>query len=360
MRAWREEAGRLRFRRRGRGITAKLIRRHPHVFADADGRTARRSKACGSGSRPKRKPKRGPASAKARSPACRSRCPRSPARSSCRPRPATSASTGTIRARCSPRSAKRRDEIEAELEAPTRAPAAAEVGDLLFAVVNLARHIGADPEDVLRATNRKFERRFAAIERALAERGKTPSQSTPGRDGCAVGRGEGGGEGGEIAASLFAALERDDMRWSFDRGSRSFPPPPARTKTAESLPHARFFRSLDFRSLIPGQANAPPPLFFAARGTAGFPFLPHNGEWSAGRRRGLRGPFRPPLRSGSPRAVRRRAPRVESGAAPPGAPSVKPARAQACQRRRALSARRLCPSARRPRDGIARHNKARA
>jgi ATP diphosphatase len=70
------------------------------------------------------------------------------------------------------------DEIEADLVAGKRAAAAAEVGDLLFAVVNLARHLDADPEAVLRATNQKFERRFAFIERALAARGKSPAEST--------------------------------------------------------------------------------------------------------------------------------------------------------------------------------------
>jgi ATP diphosphatase len=70
------------------------------------------------------------------------------------------------------------DEIEADLARGNRDAAAAEIGDLLFAMVNLARHLDADPEAMLRASNRKFEQRFAAIERALAARGKTPQQAT--------------------------------------------------------------------------------------------------------------------------------------------------------------------------------------
>jgi ATP diphosphatase len=67
--------------------------------------------------------------------------------------------------------AKIREELE-ELEAAvgTRSEEAIdeEFGDLLFAVVNLARHLDVDPEKALTAANYKFERRFRAMERAIA------------------------------------------------------------------------------------------------------------------------------------------------------------------------------------------------
>jgi nucleoside triphosphate diphosphatase len=68
-------------------------------------------------------------------------------------------------------------EIERALDGD-ESNAAAEVGDLLFAAVNLARHLHADPETLLRETNRKFERRFGAIESALAAQGKAPQEAT--------------------------------------------------------------------------------------------------------------------------------------------------------------------------------------
>lgn len=65
------------------------------------------------------------------------------------------------------------DEVEQALVAGDDDHAREEVGDLLFAVANLARRLKADPEQVLRATNGKFERRFQYVERALAEEGRT-------------------------------------------------------------------------------------------------------------------------------------------------------------------------------------------
>ena len=53
-----------------------------------------------------------------------------------------------------------------------------ELGDLLFSLVNLARHLALDPEAALRRCNAKFERRFRRIEARLAGAGKSPSEAT--------------------------------------------------------------------------------------------------------------------------------------------------------------------------------------
>jgi ATP diphosphatase len=52
-----------------------------------------------------------------------------------------------------------------------------EIGDLLFAAANLARHYGIDPETALRRTNAKFERRFGSIEKALAREGRSLNEA---------------------------------------------------------------------------------------------------------------------------------------------------------------------------------------
>ena len=73
------------------------------------------------------------------------------------------------------------EEISKALDEPAACrdeATAGEIGDLLFAVANLARHAGIDPEAAVRGTNAKFERRFAFIEDRLAERGSLPARSS--------------------------------------------------------------------------------------------------------------------------------------------------------------------------------------
>jgi MazG family protein len=79
-----------------------------------------------------------------------------------------------------PKAAQVLDKIEeeiAELRAELAGPPDAgrlgdEIGDLLFAAVNLARHLGIDPEAALRRCNAKFERRFGSVEESLRARGR--------------------------------------------------------------------------------------------------------------------------------------------------------------------------------------------
>ena len=71
-------------------------------------------------------------------------------------------------------------ELRVELSAGKGDPARItdELGDVLFAVANLARHCKVDPEAALRSTNDKFERRFRYIERKLGEQGRKPVDAT--------------------------------------------------------------------------------------------------------------------------------------------------------------------------------------
>ena len=62
-------------------------------------------------------------------------------------------------------------------EQPSHKDIAGEVGDLLFVAVNVARLLGIDPESALKASNRKFRRRFRYIEDRLREQGRKPADS---------------------------------------------------------------------------------------------------------------------------------------------------------------------------------------
>lgn len=71
------------------------------------------------------------------------------------------------------------DEVAEELTAPEldKTRLEAEIGDLLFAVVNLARHHKIDPEHALRVSNRSFEQRFGYVEEQLTADGRSFEQS---------------------------------------------------------------------------------------------------------------------------------------------------------------------------------------
>ena len=161
-------------------ITAKMIRRHPHVFADADGRLAP-SDVKGAWDRIKAEEKAERAARRPQADASQ----RSLLSGIKTGQPALARALQLQHKASSvgfdwndPRAVLHKireeaDEIEAALDRGDADQLAEETGDLLFALVNLARHVGADPEMALRRTNAKFERRFAWIERALAAQGRS-------------------------------------------------------------------------------------------------------------------------------------------------------------------------------------------
>jgi ATP diphosphatase len=178
-----QEAGSFEFADVVQAITEKLIRRHPHVFGDLT--AASEAEVAGLWARIKagekaEKAALGPSSA-GRSATLADVKAGLPALARALALQAKAAEVGFDWGDVAPVVAKiheETDEIAEAVKTGSQAEIAGEIGDLLFAVVNLARHHRVDPETALRGTNAKFERRFAAIEQALAAKGKSPRDST--------------------------------------------------------------------------------------------------------------------------------------------------------------------------------------
>jgi len=165
------EAGLFDFEEVAAGIADKMIRRHPHVFGTASVADARvQSHAWEAAKAREREDKAGtrhrllddvplalPALARA---------------SKLQKRAARVGFDWPQAARVLDKIEEEIAELRAELAQADADRLSDEIGDLLFAAVNLARHLGLDAETALRASNAKFERRFGKVEDALRARGQ--------------------------------------------------------------------------------------------------------------------------------------------------------------------------------------------
>ena len=175
------EAGRFDMADVLRGLNEKMIRRHPHVFGTLE--IADAAEQTHAWEKQKAEERAAEAAAKGLKPsAIDGVIPGLPALTRAEKLQKRAARVGfdwPEAAQVLDKIAEETREIHAALE--ERAPkesVAEEIGDLLFAVVNLARHLEIDSEGALRAANRKFERRFRKVEEILGRQGKEPAGST--------------------------------------------------------------------------------------------------------------------------------------------------------------------------------------
>jgi XTP/dITP diphosphohydrolase/tetrapyrrole methylase family protein/MazG family protein/ATP diphosphatase len=151
-----------------RAICKKLISRHPHVFSDVTVKDAsevsRNWEKIKSGERRKRDADSSAMAGIPRGMPALLRAYRIQERAAKRGFDWEAGDTAPVRAKV----IEELDEFRAELEAADAAAMKEELGDMLFAMVNLARHLGIDPESALQDANGKFAKRFREVERQAA------------------------------------------------------------------------------------------------------------------------------------------------------------------------------------------------
>jgi MazG family protein len=160
-----EEQGAFAFDDVAEAIAAKLVRRHPHVFADERVGSAAAQSIAWEAQKARERGSAGVLDGVARALPALSRAAKLGRRAS---------GVGFDWLDIGGVADKVREEL-AEFEAVPPGDVARreeEIGDLLFSIANLARHAGVDPEAALRAANDKFERRFRAVEGAVAGSGR--------------------------------------------------------------------------------------------------------------------------------------------------------------------------------------------
>jgi len=177
-----EEARHFDFNDVARAIADKMIRRHPHVFAEVEVEGAAAQTLAWEAQ--KAEERRATAAAAGRAESALDGVGLGlPALTRAEKLQKRAARVGFDWPAVAPIFDKIGEEIaelrtEVDREAAPEGRIADELGDLLFAVVNLARRLALDPEQTLRDANRKFERRFRSIEARLAARGTPISEAS--------------------------------------------------------------------------------------------------------------------------------------------------------------------------------------
>jgi nucleoside triphosphate diphosphatase len=175
-----EEAGNFAFNDVAAGIADKMIGRHPHVFGDAavEGAAAQTI----AWEEQKATERRTKAAAEGRAESALDGVGLGlPALTRAAKLQKRAARVGFDWPELAPvfdKIAEEIAELRVEIDRHAAPRIADEIGDLLFAVVNLARRLEIDPEQALRHANRKFERRFRAVETRLAAASRPPGTAT--------------------------------------------------------------------------------------------------------------------------------------------------------------------------------------
>lgn len=163
------EAGAFDFADVVEAIAAKLVRRHPHVFGDADIKTARDQNNAWEAMKAGERRAQGQAGALDDVPLALPALLRA---TKLQNRAAREGFQWRDIGRIVEKLREELGELAREIEAGSREKAASEFGDVLFVLVNLARQIDLDAEDALRRTNAKFEARFRYVEARCREMGR--------------------------------------------------------------------------------------------------------------------------------------------------------------------------------------------